>query len=78
MWTIDALKSKSHKKISASTQSLEVLSNVKHSGKQIQVGHEGRYIPNAVSDSIIHTHLMKPEPGHLVSYIHTIKKMCIV
>jgi hypothetical protein len=42
------LKSKSQaaKKLSGSTQSLEVVSNIKHGGKQqIQAGYEGRYIP---------------------------------
>ncbi|XP_059350193.1 protein salvador homolog 1-like isoform X1 [Daphnia carinata] len=46
--TVDALKSKSQaaKKLSGSTQSLEVVSNIKHGGKQqIQTGYEGRYIP---------------------------------
>ena len=39
-------KSQAAKKLSGSTQSLEVVSNIKHGGKQqIQAGYEGRYIP---------------------------------
>lgn len=73
VWTIDALKSKSQKKISSSTQSLEVVTNVKHSSKQIHAGHEGRYIPNTaavpVTDSgSAHNHLIKPDQGHPVSW----------
>jgi len=72
VWTIDALKSKSQKKISSSTQSLEVVTNIKHSSKQIHAGHEGRYIPNTavipIGDSgTAHSHLIKPEQGHPLS-----------
>lgn len=64
MWTstrtVDALKSKlqTAKKLSGSTQSLEVVSNMKHNGKQqIQTGYEGRYIPASE---------VKAEQSHLV------------
>ena len=59
--TVDAMKNKSSqatKKLSGSTQSLEVVSNMKHSSKQqIQIGYEGRYIPASE---------VKAEQSHLV------------
>ena len=80
VWTIDALKSKSQKKISTSMQSLDVQSNqARYSGSksgQALTGHDGRYIPNPSagnpgaggSDNIsLNSHISRPEHGHLVS-----------
>lgn len=64
MWTIDALKSKNVKKLSGSSQSLEVVvSNGKHSVKQISPGIEGRYTQNATEGMNKSEH---PSGGHSV------------
>ncbi|XP_057365362.1 protein salvador homolog 1-like isoform X2 [Daphnia carinata] len=66
--TVDALKSKSQaaKKLSGSTQSLEVVSNIKHGGKQqIQTGYEGRYIP--ASEVKAEQQQQQQQQSHLLS-----------
>lgn len=72
--TVDALKSKSQaaKKLSGSTQSLEVVSNIKHGGKQqIQAGYEGRYIP---ASEVKAEQQQQQQQSHLVGrhlcYVH--------
>lgn len=63
--TVDALKSKSQaaKKLSGSTQSLEVVSNIKHCGKQqIPPGYEGRYIPASEVKAEQQSHLVGRRP----------------
>ena len=52
VWTIDAIKNKNAKKLSGSSQSLEVVvSNGKHTAKQISPGIEGRYTQNGATES---------------------------
>jgi hypothetical protein len=63
------LKSKSQaaKKLSGSTQSLEVVSNIKHGGKQqIQAGYEGRYIPASEVKAEQQQQQQQQQQSHLV------------